>query len=102
MKKIGNITGTQIREMADLYINRLDNDEPSQLYFVQLDDLRAVANDGSIWQIVNKEDCQLLAYKGEDCYYNYAEDNADFAEDSEDFEIYSHCLQQCELLFEEN
>ena len=102
MKKIGNITGAQIREMADLYIDSLDNDAPSQLFFVQIDDLHAVDNYGGIWQIVTKEDCQSLAYKGEECYYNYAEDNADFAEDSEDLEIYSHCLQQCELLFEEN
>jgi hypothetical protein len=26
--------------------------------------------------------------------YNYAEDNADFAEDSEDLDIYSHCIEQ--------
>lgn len=102
MKKIGNITGIQIREMADLYINRLDSDEPSQLYFVQIDDLHSVDNYGGIWQIVNEEDCKSLAYKGEDCYYNYAEDKADFAEDSEDLDIYSHCLQQCKLLFGEH
>lgn len=102
MNKIGEITGVQIREMADLYVNELDSTEPSQLYFVQLDDLHAVDNNGGIWQIVDEEDCKTLSYKGETCYYNYAEDTSDFAEDSEDLDIYSNCCQQCELLFEEN
>jgi secreted PhoX family phosphatase len=108
MKKIHNITGSQLREMASLRINNTNNKQASELYFVQLDDEHAVDNTDCIFQIIDKDfatdiakNPNALQYEGESgTIYNYAEDSADFAEDSDDLEIYAHCVQQAELLFE--
>lgn len=109
MKRIHSITGTQIREKASLIVNNTNVEQASELFFVQLDDLHAVDNTGAIFQIVDKDSAadvaknsNALQYKSEsDTIYNYAEDNADFAEDSEDLDIYAHCKEQAELLFDE-
>jgi secreted PhoX family phosphatase len=76
---------------------------------VQLDDEHAVDNEGCIFQITDKDSADEVAgnsnalqYEGETgTIYNYAEDSADFAEDSEDLDIYSDCKEQAELLFDE-
>lgn len=115
MKRIYEISGTQLRETATLEVNATGYNQPDSLYFVQLDDEHAVDNTGAIFQIscydldelkAMQERGQftpLLIYKSESgTIYNYAEDSADFEEDSEDLEIYSHCVQQAELLADEN
>ena len=109
MKRIYEITGTQLREKANLIVNSTNFKQANELYFVQLDDDHSVDNTGAIFQIVDKnsaediaENQNALQYESESgTIYNYAEDNADFAEDSEDLEIYSHCKEQAELLFDE-
>jgi len=109
MKRIYEITGTQLREKASLKVNNTNFKQASELFFVQLDDEHAVDNTGAIFQIVDKdsaadvsENANALQYESESgTIYNYAEDTADFAEDSEDLEIYSHCKEQAELLFDE-
>ena len=109
MKRIYNITGTQIREEANLIVNRTNLYQPDRLCFVQLDNEHAVDNTGAIFQIVDKESAKdvekvatALQYEGESgTIYNYAEDSADFADDSEALDIYSHCKEQAELLAEE-
>ena len=109
MKRIYEITGTQLREKANLKVNKTNFKQANELYFVQLDDDHSVDNTGAIFQIVDKdsaaditENQNALQYESESgTIYNYAEDNADFAEDSEDLEIYSHCKEQAELLFDE-
>jgi len=109
MKRIYEISGTQLREKASLKVNSTNFKQASELFFVQLDDEHAVDNTGAIFQIVDKdsaadvaENSNALQYESESgTIYNYAEDNADFAEDSEDLEIYSHCKEQAELLFDE-
>lgn len=106
MKHIYEITGTQVREVGSLIVNGTNLYQPSGLFFVQLDDEHSVDNTGAIFQIVDKDSAKEVAnnanalqYAGESgIIYNYAEDSADFAEDSEDLDIYSHCKQQAELL----
>jgi len=91
-----------------MIINNTGLFQPSSLYFVQLDDEHAVDNTGAIFQIVDKNAAEevekvagALQYAGASgIIYNYAEDSANFAEDSEDLEIYSNCREQAELLFE--
>jgi len=109
MKRIYNITGTQIREKASLIVNKTNFHQANRLYFVQLDDEHAVDNTGAIFQIADKdsaadvaENSNALQYEGESgIIYNYAEDSANFEEDSEDLDIYSHCKEQAELLADE-
>ena len=109
MKRIYEISGAQLREKAILRINNTGFNQDRELFFVQLDDLHAVDNTGAIFQIVNMsyaddvaEIANALQYEGESgTIYNYAEDRADFSEDSDDLEIYSHCTEQAELLFDE-
>lgn len=109
MKRIYEITGTQLREKASLKVNSTNFKQESELFFIQLDDYHAVDNTGSIFQIVDKnsaadvaENSNALQYESESgIIYNYAEDIADFADDSEDCEIYCHCKKQAELLFDE-
>lgn len=106
MKRIYNISGTQLREKASLKVNNTNFKQPNELFFVQLDDLHAVDNTGSIFQIVDvdsanevTENSNALQYEGKSgTIYNYAEDTVDFEENSEDLDIYSHCKEQCELL----
>ena len=106
MKRIYEISGTQLREKASLKVNNTNFKQASELFFVQLDDEHAVDNTGAIFQIVDEdsaayvcENANALQYEGESgTIYNYAEDSADFAEDSEDLDIYSHCREQAELL----
>jgi len=115
MKRIYEISGTQTREKATLINNSTGMNQPDSLYFVQLDNEHAVDNTGAIFQIScydldelkemeEREDyTPFLIYKGESgTVYNYNEDSADFEEDSEDLEIYSHCTQQAELLADQN
>jgi secreted PhoX family phosphatase len=110
MKRIYEITGTQLREKASLKVNNTNFKEASELFFVQLDDEHAVDNTGCIFQIVDKnsaadvaENSNALQYESESgTIYNYAEDSADFAEDSEDLDIYSNCKEQAELLADDN
>ena len=107
MKKIYEITGNQLREIASLKVNNTNFKQASELFFVQLDDEHAVDNTGSIFQIIDEdsaddvaENSNALQYESESgTIYNYAEDTADFAD--EDLEIYSHCKEQAELLFDE-
>ena len=101
----------QIRELATLETNNSGFSQDDKLFFVQLDNTHAVANDGSIFQIyegsveelkemANYDDSFsiLLAYVSEKgTVYNYAEDNMRFEEDSEELDIYSHCVEQAEL-----
>lgn len=109
MKRIYDITGTQIREKASLVVNNTNFNQPDELYFVQLDDEHSVDNTGSIFQIVDENSASEVAknpnalqYKGESgIVYNHAEDTVDFEEESEDLDIYSHCYQQAELLADE-
>jgi len=109
MKRIYEITGTQLREKAYLKVNRTNFSQPNALFFVQLDDEHAVDNTGAIFQIVDKysaedvaKNSNALQYEGESgIIYNYAEDAPEFEEDSEDLEIYSHCKEQAELLAED-
>lgn len=109
MKTLNVISGTQLREIAELIANKTGIAQPRKLYFVQLDDEHAVDNTGVIFQIVDKEAAKevedvacALQYEGESgVIYNYAEDSADFEEDSEDLDIYSHCKEQAELLYDE-
>lgn len=109
MKRIYEITGTQLREKASLRINNTNLKQASELYFVQLDDEHSVDNTGAIFQIIDKDSAtdiaknpNALQYESKSgTIYNYAEDSADFAEDSDDLEIYAHCVQQAELLFDE-
>jgi hypothetical protein len=106
MKRIYQISGTQLREKASLKVNNTNFKQASELFFVQLDDEHAVDNTGAIFQIVDNdsasevsENSNALQYEGESgTIYNYAEDSANFEEDSEDLEIYSHCKEQAELL----
>ena len=106
MKRIYEISGTQLREKASLKVNNTNFNQLRELFFVQLDDEHAVDNTGAIFQIVDKysaadvaENSNALQYESESgTIYNYAEDSADFAEDSEDLEIYSNCKEQAELL----
>ena len=106
MKRVYEISGTQLREKASLKVNNTNFKQASELFFVQLDDEHAVDNTGAIFQIVDKnsaadvaENANALQYESESgTIYNYAEDSADFAEDSEDLDIYSHCREQAELL----
>ena len=106
MKRIYEISGTQTREAANLIVNNTGLNQDPYLYFVQLDDDFAVDNKGAIFQIVDKdsakdvaENSNALQYEGESGnIYNYAEDRPDFAEDSEDLDIYSDCKEQAELL----
>lgn len=110
MKRIYEISGTQLREKASLKVNNTNFKQANELFFVQLDDEHAVDNTGAIFQIVDKdsaadvaENSNALQYESESgVIYNYAEDNADFAEDSEDLDIYSHCKEQAELLVDDN
>lgn len=110
MKRIYEISGTQLREKASLKVNNTNFKQANELFFVQLDDEHAVDNTGAIFQIVDKdsaadvaENSNALQYESESgVIYNYAEDNADFAEDSEDLDIYSHCKKQAELLADDN
>ena len=109
MKRIYEITGSQIREKASLIVNNTNFNQASELYFVQLDDEHSVDNTGAIFQIVDKDSAadvsrnsNALQYEGESGFiYNYAEDTVNFEEDSEDLEIYSACYQQAELLADE-
>lgn len=105
MKNLSNYNiniENQIREVAFLQINATGVYSPDSLAFVQFDDFHAVGSDGSIYQIVDElnEDCKpLLVYKSENgLLFNYAEDRNEFEEDSEDLDIFSHCLQQAELI----
>jgi len=110
MTRIYEITGTQIRERASLIVNNTNFNQASELFFVQLDDEHAVDNTGSIFQIVDKssaddvaKNSNALQYLGASgVIYNYSEDTANFKVDSEDLDIYSHCKEQAELLFDEN
>jgi len=110
MKRIYEISGTQIREQAVLLVNNTGFSQENSLYFVQLDDDYSVENTGCIFQITDEDSANEVAdnsaalqYKGESgTIYNYAEDSADFEDDSEDLEIYSHCTKQAELLADEN
>jgi len=110
MKRIYEISGTQTREAANLIVNNTGLNQDPYLYFVQLDDDFAVDNKGAIFQIVDKdsakdvaENSNALQYEGESGnIYNYAEDRPDFAEDSEDLDIYSDCKEQAELLADDN
>lgn len=109
MKRIYEITGTQIREKASLIVNNTNFKQANELFFVQLDDEHAVDNTGAIFQIVDKDSAadvannsNALQYESESGnIYNYAEDTADFKDGSEDLDIYSHCKEQAELLFDD-
>lgn len=109
MKRIYEISGTQLREKASLKVNNTNFKQANELFFVQLDNEHAVDNTGAIFQIVDEnsaadvaENSNALQYESESgTIYNYAEDSADFEEDSEDLDIYSHCKEQAELLFDE-
>lgn len=111
MKNLGTLKeGAQVREIGNLIENGTGFHQPEKLYFVWLDENHAVDNTGSIFQIISKQDAETiheegvgyLRYEGKSGFvYNYAEDSADFEEDSEDLEIYSHCYQQAELLAED-
>ncbi len=106
----------QIREFATLETNRTGSNQDKSCFFVQIDNTHAVANDGSIFQIYEGSISDLkemeiyddsfsivLAYVSVNGnVYNYAEDNARFEEDSEELDIYSRCLEQAELNFENN
>lgn len=100
MNKIGELTGEQTRELASLITNKTGVELDKELFFVQLDDEYAVDNEGSIYQILSKKEKNnkdlTLLYEGNDCLYNYAEDSADFEDDSEDIQIYSHCTEQAD------
>jgi hypothetical protein len=102
MKNLSELTGEQTREIATLRFNITGFKQAPSLFFVQLDDCYAVDNTGCIFQIIDRvEEDSILVYEGESgLFYNYAEDSADFEDDSEDAEIYNHCFQQAELLFE--
>lgn len=108
MKRIYEISGTQLREKASLRVNNTSLKQANELFFVQLDDKHAVDNTGAIFRIVDKDFAadvakNALQYEGESgTIYNYEEDSADFAEDSEDLDIYSHCKEQAELLADDN
>lgn len=110
MKTINKLTCTQLREMASLRVNNTDFCQPSELFFVQLDNDHSVDNTGAIFQIVDEDSADdvvinpnALQYQGQSgVIYNYAEDGADFEEDTEDFDIYCHCFQQATLCFDEN
>ena len=95
-----NLNG-QIREAAFLDLNNTGRPQPEKLFFVQFDTYHAVGSDGSIYQIITKDvlhDECVLAYISEDGnVYNYAEDSADFEEDSEELEIFGHCKNAAEL-----
>jgi len=109
MKKIYNITGTQLREEAFLIRNNTNFHLTNHLFLVQLDDEHAVDNEGAIFQMVDQdsakeieENANVLQYKGNSgIVYNYAEDTVDFAAGSEDLEIYANCKEQAELLYDE-
>lgn len=108
MKTVGKITGNQIREFATKLTGRSNDNET--LFFVQLDDFYAVANDGCIYQIITdskdsflnqmEEGVQYISYISESGnIYNYAEDDA-LNLDEDSLEIYNHCLLQSELSFD--
>ena len=110
MKRIYDITGTQIIEKASLIVNNTNFRQQDELYFVQLDDEHSVDNTGAIFQIIDKKYAKevaenannVLQYEGKSgIIYNYAEDTVDFEEDSEDLDIYSHCYQKAEFFADE-
>ena len=100
---MGLIIGTiepheQVRQFGYLELNNTRAVQPSTLAFVGLDDFHAVGSDGSIYQMIDKNDfenCEMciLDYVGEDdeTYFHYAEDALDTSDD-DSVEIYSHCL----------
>jgi len=102
----------QTREFATLTHNATGLKQDNKLFFVQIDNTHAVDNLGAIFQIFDGtiEDLEemqdedfniLLAYVSEDgTVYNYAEDSADFEDDSEELEIFSNCQQQAELNYD--
>jgi len=90
----------QIREYANCSHNSTGYRQPQRLAFVQFDDDYAVGSDGSIYQIVKKEDIHegcTLYYESEtsDVVFNYAEDRAQFT-DEDDIEIFEHCKSVAE------
>jgi hypothetical protein len=104
MKKIYPITGTQIKEKATLLVNNTNFKQAHDLFFVQLDDDHAVDNTGCIFQITDKDSASEIAenpntlqYESESGnIYNYAEDTANFPENSEDLKIYILCKELAE------
>ena len=107
MKTIVNkdLGQNQQREFAKLLINKTGFNQPENLFFVQIDDWYAVDNTGSIFQMLSikekENESSVLVYESDNYIYNYAEDRADFEDESEDAEIYSHCSRQAELLYDE-
>ena len=104
----------QTREFGTLNHNATGLNQDKELFFVQIDNTHAVDNTGSIFQLfegsisdlkeMQKYDASFtirLSYVSESgTVYNYAEDNARFEEDSEELDIYSHCVEQAELNFD--
>jgi hypothetical protein len=91
---------SQIREYATLTHNSTNFKQPNRLAFVQIDDDYAVGSDGSIYQIVKKDDIHegcTLYYESEtsDVVFNYAEDNNQLT-DEDDLAIFHHCLTVAE------
>ena len=101
----------RLAEKACLEVNNTGAGEASNLFFVQIDSMHAVASDGVIFQIfdgsiedlerMQEDDDQfhiILAYKSEKgTVYSYAEDTDDFAETSKEMNIYDICFSYAEL-----